>query len=126
MLRCGGQSPAWADWACFFSSRRRHTRLQGDWSSDVCSSDLSRPAASIGAVIVVFFAAIALLAPWIAPYGIHQQVGSVYGHPTAHHPLGLDDGGIDMLSLLIWGARISMLVGFAATLVFIGIGGGIG
>src|SRR5256885_7245866 len=27
---------------CFFSSRRRHTRLQGDWSSDVCSSDLQR------------------------------------------------------------------------------------
>src|SRR5215467_10435953 len=27
-------------WFCFFSSRRRHTRLQGDWSSDVCSSDL--------------------------------------------------------------------------------------
>src|SRR6266446_6959531 len=29
----------------FFSSRRRHTRLQGDWSSDVCSSDLSLPGA---------------------------------------------------------------------------------
>src|SRR5256885_6987552 len=28
-------------WLFFFSSRRRHTRLQGDWSSDVCSSDLS-------------------------------------------------------------------------------------
>src|SRR2546426_5592766 len=28
----------------FFSSRRRHTRLQGDWSSDVCSSDLRLPA----------------------------------------------------------------------------------
>src|SRR5205807_5399076 len=28
----------------FFSSRRRHTRLQGDWSSDVCSSDLDRTA----------------------------------------------------------------------------------
>src|SRR5205807_7103642 len=27
----------------FFSSRRRHTRLQGDWSSDVCSSDLQEP-----------------------------------------------------------------------------------
>src|SRR5256885_11753596 len=27
-------------WVFFFSSRRRHTRLQGDWSSDVCSSDL--------------------------------------------------------------------------------------
>src|SRR6266566_8902778 len=31
----------------FFSSRRRHTRLQGDWSSDVCSSDL-RPIAVLG------------------------------------------------------------------------------
>src|SRR5256885_4109502 len=29
----------------FFSSRRRHTRLQGDWSSDVCSSDLRRTGA---------------------------------------------------------------------------------
>src|SRR5205807_5409561 len=28
-------------WMFFFSSRRRHTRLQGDWSSDVCSSDLN-------------------------------------------------------------------------------------
>src|SRR2546426_938347 len=33
------------DWLCFFfSSRRRHTRLQGDWSSDVCSSDVVRDA----------------------------------------------------------------------------------
>src|SRR5256885_11304368 len=31
---------ACSQWMCFFSSRRRHTRLQGDWSSDVCSSDL--------------------------------------------------------------------------------------
>src|SRR5256885_4831866 len=31
----------------FFSSRRRHTILQGDWSSDVCSSDLSMPYFSI-------------------------------------------------------------------------------
>src|SRR2546426_649954 len=30
----------------FFSSRRRHTRLQGDWSSDVCSSDLTRRSAT--------------------------------------------------------------------------------
>src|SRR5205807_4638256 len=32
----------------FFSSRRRHTRLQGDWSSDVCSSDLDRASLSSG------------------------------------------------------------------------------
>src|ERR1039457_7295192 len=35
--------PTYASLPCFFfSSRRRHTRLQGDWSSDVCSSDLHR------------------------------------------------------------------------------------
>src|SRR5256885_4694775 len=35
----------WSRWLViiFFSSRRRHTRLQGDWSSDVCSSDLGFP-----------------------------------------------------------------------------------
>src|SRR5256885_5656366 len=32
----------------FFSSRRRHTRLQGDWSSDVCSSDLCRHGSPTG------------------------------------------------------------------------------
>src|SRR5256885_12846969 len=38
-LRSG--SGEWRAVYFFFSSRRRHTRLQGDWSSDVCSSDLS-------------------------------------------------------------------------------------
>src|SRR6266850_6893385 len=33
----------WHGTGFFFSSRRRHTRLQGDWSSDVCSSDLTWP-----------------------------------------------------------------------------------
>src|SRR5205807_4735354 len=40
----------------FFSSRRRHTRLQGDWSSDVCSSDL-RVVAEVGAVFDIHFKA---------------------------------------------------------------------
>src|SRR5688500_19815430 len=41
----------------FFSSRRRHTRLQGDWSSDVCSSDLTAIltlALGIGATTAIF------------------------------------------------------------------------
>src|SRR5256885_13059452 len=39
-----GEHPQLSVRGCFFfSSRRRHTRLQGDWSSDVCSSDLVRP-----------------------------------------------------------------------------------
>src|SRR5256885_3792551 len=36
----------------FFSSRRRHTRLQGDWSSDVCSSDLSNARLGRGGLMV--------------------------------------------------------------------------
>src|SRR5256885_1787003 len=35
----------------FFSSRRRHTRLQGDWSSDVCSSDLQAAARARGRLV---------------------------------------------------------------------------
>src|SRR5256885_5406210 len=35
----------------FFSSRRRHTRLQGDWSSDVCSSDLLRSVVANSTII---------------------------------------------------------------------------
>src|SRR6266566_6527282 len=40
----------------FFSSRRRHTRLQGDWSSDVCSSDLPGPCACVPELTVPGFA----------------------------------------------------------------------
>src|ERR1022692_5291026 len=36
---------------CFFSSRRRHTRLQGDWSSDVCSTDLQSATEGFGSLL---------------------------------------------------------------------------
>jgi peptide/nickel transport system permease protein len=85
-----------------------------------------RPAATVGAAIVGIFLVLAVLAPWVAPYGLHEQVGPVYAHPSAKHWLGLDDGGVDMVTLLIWGARISLIVGFAATLVSTLIGGGVG
>jgi peptide/nickel transport system permease protein len=85
-----------------------------------------QPAASIGAVTLVALTAAAILAPWIAPYGLHEQVGPVFGRPSWPHPLGLDDGGIDMVTLLIWGLRTSLIVGFAATFVSMAIGGTVG
>lgn len=85
-----------------------------------------RPAAVIGATILVLIALGAILAPWIAPYGLHTQVGAVFGRPSWSHPLGLDDGGIDMVTLLMWGARISLVIGFAATFVSMAIGGVVG
>src|SRR5256885_13231259 len=42
----------------FFSSRRRHTRLQGDWSSDVCSSDLFGKSILSGIYVAMFFSII--------------------------------------------------------------------
>jgi peptide/nickel transport system permease protein len=85
-----------------------------------------RPAAVLGTTILVLIALGAILAPWIAPYGLHTQVGAVFGRPSWSHPLGLDDGGIDMVTLLMWGARISLVIGFAATLVSMAIGGVVG
>ena len=85
-----------------------------------------RPSATLGLVVLGLISAAALLAPLIAPYGLHEQVGPVFGQPSTSHPLGLDDGGIDMVTLLMWGARISLLVGFAATAVSMLIGGTVG
>jgi peptide/nickel transport system permease protein len=85
-----------------------------------------RPSAAIGLVVLLTIIVVALLAPLIAPYGLHDEVGPVFGHPSWSHPLGLDDGGIDMVTLLMWGARISLVVGFAATLVSMLVGGAVG
>jgi peptide/nickel transport system permease protein len=85
-----------------------------------------RPSAAVGAFLLGGFILIAIFAPVLEPYGVHEQVGAVYAPPSAHHWLGLDDGGIDMVSLLIQGGRISLVVGFAAALVSTVIGGGIG
>jgi len=75
------------------------------------------PSATVGAALLILISAAAVLAPVVAPYSIHQQVGSPFGPPSSSHPLGLDDGGFDMVSLLIWGSRISLLVGLLATIV---------
>jgi len=85
-----------------------------------------RPSAAVGAVLLLLVLLCAVLAPVLAPYGLHKQAGPVFGHPSWSHPLGLDDGGIDMVTLLMWGARISLVVGFAATFVSMVIGGAVG
>ena len=85
-----------------------------------------RPSVVLGLVLLAFFVIVALLGPLIEPYSTVQQSGPVYGPPSVRHWFGLDDGGIDMFSETIQGARISLLVGGAATLVSLLIGGVIG
>jgi peptide/nickel transport system permease protein len=87
---------------------------------------LRKRGAIIGSTVLVILILTAILAPWIAPYDIHTQAGPPFEPPSWSHPLGLDDGGIDMVSLLMWGLRISLVVGFAATFVSMVIGGSIG
>jgi peptide/nickel transport system permease protein len=85
-----------------------------------------RKSAVIGLGIIVFFVLLSVVAPYISPYSASVQTCAVYAPPSAQHWLGCDDGGIDMLSELMQGGRISLVVGFAATLVAMVIGGGIG
>ena len=90
-----------------------------------------RKAAAIGLGLILFFVVLAIIAPLISPYSPTVQScgtgpSAVYAPISVHHLLGCDDGGIDMLSELIQGGRISLIVGFAATLVAMVIGGGVG
>jgi peptide/nickel transport system permease protein len=85
-----------------------------------------RKAAVIGLAIIALFILLAIVAPYISPYSAAAQTCHVYAPPSIHHLLGCDDGGIDMLSELMQGGRISLVIGFAATLVAMVIGGGVG
>jgi peptide/nickel transport system permease protein len=85
-----------------------------------------RPAATIGVVGLALIVAAAVFAPLIAPDGPRARVGPPFEAPSISHLLGLDDGGTDMLSGLIYGARTSLLVGFGAALIATLIGGTVG
>ena len=79
--------------------------------------------ALFGLAVIAFFCVIALLTPWIAPYGYEQQnlqLGA--SPPSAAHWLGTDIFGRDMLTRIMYGSRVSLLVGFVATGVALVIG----
>lgn len=70
-----------------------------------------------GAGIVLFFVIIAVLAPVLAPYDPHA-LGVPYLKPGAEHLLGTNDVGQDIFSELIYGTRVSLLIGvFTAVIV---------
>lgn len=85
-----------------------------------------RKVAVLGLAIIVFFVVLAVIAPLIAPYSTTTQSGPVFAAPSLKHWFGCDDGGIDLLSEIMVGGRASLTIGFAATLVSILIGGGVG
>ena len=80
-------------------------------------------AAMFGAFILLILILSAALAPWIAPYSYSfQNLELGASPPSADHILGTDVLGRDLLSRILYGARISLLVGFVATGVALVIG----
>ncbi len=82
----------------------------------------NRPAV-VGGLIVLSVFLIALFAPMLSPYDpSYIDVDKILIGPTQIHPLGTDELGRDILSRMIWGSRISLLVGFVAVGISILIG----
>jgi peptide/nickel transport system permease protein len=82
------------------------------------------PLATIGVVLVAIFTVFALFAPWIAPQDpAYIDLPNRLASPSAAHWCGTDELGRDILSRLIYGARISMLVGscVVAMSLFLGL-----
>ena len=73
---------------------------------------------TVGAAMTLLVVIAALAAPWLAPYdpAIQDTARRLEG-PSADHPLGLDDLGRDVLSRVIWGARISLQVGLSVVVI---------
>ena len=79
--------------------------------------------AVVGSVIVVLLFIVSLLAPWLAPYDPNAiDLKNVLAPPSGGNPFGTDPLGRDVLSRMIWGAGISLKVGFVATGIAILIG----
>ncbi len=79
--------------------------------------------ALFGFAVLLILCVVSLLTPWIAPYSYEEQdlmLGAT--PPSAAHWLGTDIFGRDMLTRIMYGGRVSLMVGFIATAVALLIG----
>lgn len=99
--------------------------VRGTWSNF-----LRNKMGMIGLVMLVLAILMAIFAPLLAPYDpyvvVRVTIDDIYASPSLAHPLGTDDAGRDVLSNFIYGARVSLTVGFFAAFISIVIGGVIG
>jgi len=79
--------------------------------------------ALVGLGFLIFLGLIAVFAPLIAPYGITERASGEFRQPpSADHWFGTDAIGRDMFSRIVYGARVSLRIGFAATAISVIIG----
>ena len=106
--------------------RRKAASAQGDSQWRIATRHFKRSKLALfGLVLLVLLYLIALLAPLIAPYDpIAQEnvLQTSYLEPSAQHWLGTDRFGRDILSRILYGARISLAIGFIATAISVTIG----
>ncbi len=69
--------------------------------------------ASIGLVVLLILVLAAVLAPYVSPANPDSMAYTMLEAPSWHHPFGTDDLGRDLLSRVIYGARVSLFVGVA-------------
>ncbi|WP_051529720.1 nickel transporter permease [Paenibacillus sabinae] len=97
-------------------------KVSGPWR-DAWKAFRKNKTAMLGLGIIVFFILIAVLAPFIAPYDYKEQVlMDRLKAPSADHWFGTDDLGRDMFTRIIYGARISLWVGFFSVIGSIIVG----
>jgi peptide/nickel transport system permease protein len=83
---------------------------------------LRDPKALFGLVFLSLLTFAAIFADWIAPYDPNDMMFLMLEGPSWQHPLGVDDLGRDLLSRLIYGARISLFVGVSTVAMALVIG----
>lgn len=77
----------------------------------------------LGLGLVIVFVVIAVTAPLVAPYSpTAYNLDEILLSPSAHHWFGTDDQGRDVLSRMLYGAQISLSVGFVAVGLYVAIG----
>lgn len=97
-------------------SSRRSPRA--GWAGWLRSFVARKPLGAIGGALVLLLLVVAAAAPVLAPYPYDVGNAAVrLQGPSLAHPFGTDANGRDMLSRIIWGAQISVTVGFGAVLI---------
>ncbi len=74
-----------------------------------------KPLGAVGGIITLLLLLTGIFANFLAPYGASEITGDFLAPPSAKYWLGTDNIGRDLLTLVIFGARISVIIGLAAT-----------
>jgi peptide/nickel transport system permease protein len=80
----------------------------------------------VGILLAAFIIVLAIMAPVISGNPVEQHISIQYQPPSRHHVFGTDEYGRDVFSRVIWGARISLLVGVLSVLMSLVLGVALG